>query len=53
MTYILHFLPEVEEDVIAGYLWYEGKSSGLGEDFLALQENSWVKQRMKEEERER
>lgn len=36
MTYILHFLPEVEEDVIAGYLWYEGKSSGLGEDFLRI-----------------
>jgi len=32
MTYELRFLPEVEEDVIAGYLWYEAKSSGLGED---------------------
>ena len=36
MTYELRFLPEVEEDVIAGYLWYEGKSSGLGEDFLRV-----------------
>ena len=36
MTYELCFLPEVEEDVIAGYLWYEGKSSGLGEDFLRV-----------------
>ena len=36
MTYELHFLPEVEEDVIAGYLWYKAKSSGLGEDFLRV-----------------
>ncbi len=27
MTYELRFLPEVEDDAIAGYLWYEGKSS--------------------------
>ena len=36
MTYELRFLPEVEGDAIAGYLWYEGKSSGLGEDFLRV-----------------
>ena len=36
MTYILRFLPEVEEDVIAGYKWYEEKSSGLGEEFLRM-----------------
>jgi hypothetical protein len=30
MTYNLVFLPEVEEDAIAGYVWYEGKSPGLG-----------------------
>jgi hypothetical protein len=36
MTYTLHFLPEVEEDVIAGYGWYETKSPGLGEDFLRM-----------------
>jgi len=36
MTYDLRFLPEVEEDVIAGYVWYEEKASGLGEEFLRL-----------------
>jgi len=36
MTYNLRFLPEVEEDVIAGYVWYEGKSPGLGEEFLRM-----------------
>lgn len=36
MTYILRFLPEVEEDVINGYVWYESKSRGLGEDFLRM-----------------
>ena len=32
----LRFLPEVEEDVIAGYVWYEGKALGLGEEFLRM-----------------
>jgi plasmid stabilization system protein ParE len=36
MTYSLQFLPEIEEDVIAGYIWYEDKSNGLGEDFLRM-----------------
>jgi toxin ParE1/3/4 len=36
MTYTLRFLPEVEEDVIGGYIWYESKSPGLGEEFLRL-----------------
>ncbi|MBI5875126.1 MAG: type II toxin-antitoxin system RelE/ParE family toxin [Deltaproteobacteria bacterium] len=36
MNYTLRFLPEIEEDVIAGYSWYEGKSTGLGEDFLRM-----------------
>jgi len=36
MTYSLRFLPEIEEDVIAGYVWYEEKSKGLGEDFLRM-----------------
>ncbi|MBI4825505.1 MAG: type II toxin-antitoxin system RelE/ParE family toxin [Nitrospirae bacterium] len=36
MTYTLRFLPEVEEDVINGYFWYESKSRGLGEDFLRM-----------------
>lgn len=34
MIYALHFLPEVEEDVISGYVWYEEKAPGLGEEFL-------------------
>ncbi len=33
MTYNLIFLPEVEHDAFAAYLWYEEKSRGLGEDF--------------------
>jgi len=32
----VRFLPEVEEDVITGYAWYESKSIGLGEDFLRI-----------------
>ena len=36
MTYTLRFLPEVEEDAIGGYLWYEAKSLGLGEEFLRM-----------------
>lgn len=36
MTYTLHFLPEVEEDVFNGYAWYENKSTGLGEEFLRI-----------------
>ncbi len=36
MTYSLEFLPEVEEDVITGYVWYEAKSKGLGDDFLRI-----------------
>jgi hypothetical protein len=36
MTYTLWFLPEVEEDAINGYIWYEAKSRGLGEEFLRI-----------------
>jgi len=36
MTYDLRFLPEVEDDVIAGYSWYEEKARGLGEEFLRM-----------------
>ena len=36
MTYSLRFLPEVEEDVAAGYTWYETKAPRLGEEFLRL-----------------
>jgi hypothetical protein len=30
MTYTLRFLPDVEEDVMVGYTWYEEKAPGLG-----------------------
>jgi hypothetical protein len=36
MIYTLRFLPELEEDVFGGYAWYEGKSPGLGEEFLRM-----------------
>ena len=36
MTYTLRFLPEVEDDAITAYAWYEKKSAGLGEDFLRV-----------------
>jgi hypothetical protein len=36
MTHTLRFLPEVEEDAFAGYAWYEGKSAGLGDEFLRV-----------------
>ena len=36
MTFSLRFLPEVEEDVMAGYVWYEEKSHGLGEEFIRI-----------------
>jgi len=36
MTYTLRFLPEVEEDAIGGFVWYETKSPGLGEEFLRM-----------------
>jgi len=36
MIYSLRFLPEVEEDIIAGYTWYEDKVLGLGEEFLRM-----------------
>jgi len=36
MTYTLRFLPEVEDDAISGFSWYDTKSSGLGEDFLRM-----------------
>ena len=34
MTLPLRFLAQVEEDLVAGHTWYEGKSPGLGEEFL-------------------
>lgn len=36
MTYTLLILPEVEEDAINGYSWYEEKLKGLGEEFLRI-----------------
>jgi len=36
MKYTLGFLPEVEDDAISGYSWYETKSPGLGEEFLRM-----------------
>ena len=36
MTYSLRFLPEVVDDAIAGYGWYEAKAAGLGDEFLQL-----------------
>ena len=32
MTYVLRFLPIIEEDALAGYTWYEEKARGLGGD---------------------
>ncbi|HSF10199.1 MAG TPA: hypothetical protein VLA60_12355 [Nitrospirales bacterium] len=34
MTYPFRFLPEVEDDAVAAYIWYEQKAPGLGEEFL-------------------
>jgi hypothetical protein len=36
MSYVLSFLPEVEQDVLSSYAWYEEKTTGLGEEFLRL-----------------
>ena len=36
MTYALRFLPEIVDDVMAGYAWYEEKALGLGEEFLRM-----------------
>ncbi len=36
MKYSLLFLPEVEDDVVNGYVWYEQKTRGLGGEFLRM-----------------
>ncbi len=36
MSYSLSFRSEVEDDAISGYLWYEEKVTGLGEEFLRV-----------------
>ena len=36
MKYSVRFVPEVEEDLFAGYSWYEEKAAGLGEEFIRM-----------------
>lgn len=36
MIYSLRFLPEVTEDIMTAYTWYEEKAIGLGEEFLRI-----------------
>ncbi len=36
MKWAIRFVPEVEEDVLQSYSWYEMKSFGLGEEFLRV-----------------
>ena len=36
MSFSITFIPEVEDDAIHAYVWYEGRSKGLGEDFLRI-----------------
>ena len=36
MKYTLVFHPDVEEDVLLSYNWYETKSTGLGEELLRI-----------------
>jgi hypothetical protein len=36
MNYTLRFLPEIEEDLLYGYSWYEEKLKGLGGEFLRV-----------------
>ncbi|MBN2652994.1 MAG: type II toxin-antitoxin system RelE/ParE family toxin [Spirochaetales bacterium] len=36
MNFRLLFAPEIEEDLLEGYHWYESKAKGLGEDFLRI-----------------
>jgi len=36
MNYNLSIAPEVEEDIVAVYCWYEDASIGLGEEFLGM-----------------
>ncbi len=36
MTRNIRLLPEVEDDVIRGYAWYEAKLPSLGEEYLRM-----------------
>jgi len=34
MNYRILFVPEIEDDLLSGYMWHAAKLQGLGEDFL-------------------
>ena len=36
MTFKIRFVPEIEEDLLSGFSWYEEKVQGLGEEFLGI-----------------
>ena len=36
MIFKIRFVPEIEEDLISGFTWYEDKARGLGEEFLRI-----------------
>lgn len=36
MSRSIRFVPEVEDDLINAYDWYESRSTGLGEDYLRM-----------------
>lgn len=36
MSDSLRFVPELEEDLYSGFVWYEGKVKGLGSEFLTV-----------------
>ncbi len=36
MSFSMKILPEVEDDAVNAYMWYEAKSLGLGEEFLSV-----------------
>lgn len=40
MSYSYHLSREAEEDILEGYIWYERKKSGLGEEFLESLDNA-------------
>lgn len=44
MSYTLRFLPEVEEDAIAGYEWYEQKSQVLARNSYVLSMRALLRQ---------
>ncbi len=36
MNYSLRFHPDIEDELLAIHSWYEGKSVGLGDEFLQI-----------------